>query len=211
MPACNQSTELDRETAMKAVNRCVEAYLHIMEQIPSGADRRTSEPYQTRAREAFFRHLPVLLDRSDFQIYTACIQQGVHIGVIHLDDAGRYLNMVSIAMQTWKLAHFEELKAAHPPLPKGNQHDDYESQQVRAQLPDRKTQDFYYKELRRRGLPVPNEPMLRNNPNAAACFCELYEKHRDRFPPPERAFTPQPAAKPAEEWLSPPHQAETAA
>ncbi len=93
-------------------------------------------------------------------------------------------------------------RAAHPPTPtKGNQHEDYLSDEARAQLPDRKTQNQLYKELRQRGVAVPSDKSLRENPLVALNFVDLALNHMDQLPPADDGQSPiraeQPPQRPA--------------
>ncbi|HWE87510.1 MAG TPA: hypothetical protein VG267_21365, partial [Terracidiphilus sp.] len=67
-----------------------------------------------------------------------------------------------------------------------------EARRAAEALPDRKTQMELYKSLRQRGIPVPSEIDLRNNPLVALYFCDLAVSHQDKLPPKDDASAPNP-------------------
>ncbi len=183
--------QLDLNQIMQIVNRCAEAYHYVKAELPAKATHFEKLDNDAKASEAFCRHLPVLFGLQNIQIFIACIGLGVSIGAIDVADGGRYSHLAITAMSAWKLANLtvpEARSRQHPPLPKGNHEgnheEDYGTAAVAAQLPDRKTQNLLYMELRRRGIPVSSEYDLRKNPHLARVFCDLAQNHLDKLPPP---------------------------
>jgi hypothetical protein len=196
----------DRTAVMLTINACAEAYHYVKAQLAPNAGHFEQIANHDKACEAFCAHLPILLGLESFQIYLACIGQGAAIGAIDPADMGRYSHLAQVAMSAWKLANLTVPEAQNrlDPLPsKGNQNNSYESQQARALLPDRKTQNQMFKELRRRRVAIPSEHDLQANPIVALAFCDLFDNHLDKFPPPENEFGP----KPGQERLRPPQEA----
>ena len=195
-----ESHDLDQASAIKAINRCAQAYFHVLAELAPNAGPFDRSENREKARQAFLAQLPVLLSPGNFQIFIACIGQGVAIGAIDIVDSGRYCHLALTAMHAWKVAHPQPRWTSRPPSASSNQEHDDQSKEAAALLPSLQTQDHYFKELRRRGLPVPTAHRLRNNPDAALAFCALAEQYMDKFPPPENEFGP----RPAQEWLQPP-------
>src|SRR5271157_590467 len=137
-----EEPELDRNEVMKTINRCAEAYHYVRAQLPPKAAHFDKLDNQAKASEAFCSHLPVLLGLESFQIFVACIAQGVAIGAIDPVDIGRYCHLAQTAMTAWKLANLTVPEARNRPHPlptRSNQSETYEGAAAAAQLPDRKT------------------------------------------------------------------------
>ncbi|MGA3044340.1 MAG: hypothetical protein ABSF54_26500, partial [Bryobacteraceae bacterium] len=59
-----------------------------------------------------------------------------------------------------------------------------------------KTQNQLYKELRHRGVAVPSDKSLRENPLVALNLIDLALNHRDTLPPSDVDFNPATAQEP---------------
>jgi hypothetical protein len=93
----------DPTLAMQTMTRCASAYFHIEhEALPATLSDGQRWEHHQKACEAFRAELPILLGPENFQIYIACIAQGVHIGAIDLLDAGKYTHMAQCAVSAWR-------------------------------------------------------------------------------------------------------------
>ena len=123
------SEDQNRADFMKTINRCAEAYHHVKAQLPKATFSWSMEAQdnQRHAFQAFTAQLPILYDLESFQLYIACIAQGVAIGAIDVVDAGRFCHIAQTAMSVWKLVNLTipaaQKKQKQDPLPptKGNQ------------------------------------------------------------------------------------------
>jgi len=197
---------------MRAINRSAEAYHQVRAELPSNPSYHANQENQYKAGLAFLGQLPILYDLPSFQLYIACIAQGVSVGAIDGADAGRLCHVAQTAISAWKLANLivpaaqMKQKAAQmkqeaaqrkendptPLPPKGNHPAGEDARQAALALPDHKAQMELYKSLRQRGIPVPSETDLRKNPLVALYFCDLAVNHLDQLPPPDDASGPQP-------------------
>ena len=93
----------DPTLAMQTMTRCASAYFHIEhESLPATLSDGQRWEHHQKACEAFRAELPILLGPENFQIYIACIAQGVHIGAIDLLDAGKYTHLTQCAVSAWR-------------------------------------------------------------------------------------------------------------
>ncbi|HWE87642.1 MAG TPA: hypothetical protein VG267_22055, partial [Terracidiphilus sp.] len=162
----SEENTLARADFMRAIQRCAEAYHQVRAELPSNASYHANQENQYKAGLAFLGQLPILYDLPSFQLYIACIAQGVGIGAIDGADCGRLCHLAQTAMSAWKLANLivpaaqkkEEAaqkkqeaaqrqendptplppKGNHPAAPGGFMQDE-QSLQAARQLPDRKT------------------------------------------------------------------------
>ena len=208
-----------RADFMHAIQHCAEAYHQVRAELPSNPSYHANQENQFKAGLAFLGQLPILYDLPSFQLYIACIAQGVAIGAMDGADCGRLCHLAQTAMSAWKLANLivpaaqMKQKAAQmkqeaaqrkendptPLPPKGNHLIGEEARQAAQALPDHKTQMELYKSLRQRGIPVPSETDLRKNPLVALYFCDMAQNHLDQLPPPDDASAPQPDRDPLEQ------------
>ncbi|HWE85161.1 MAG TPA: hypothetical protein VG267_09465 [Terracidiphilus sp.] len=200
-----------RQQILHAINVCIQAYLGVKAKLPSDASYSSRQENHEAACSAYLAKLPILCDLASFQFYVACIAHGASIGAVDPVDIGRFCHLAQTAMSAWKLANLivpaaknREMQATRnkqneaDPLPtKGNQVEDRQSLQAASQLPDRKTQMDLYKSLRQRGIPVPSEIDLRNNPLVALYYCDLAQHYLDKLPPPYDQRGPEPSPEPA--------------
>jgi hypothetical protein len=243
---------------MQAIQRCAGAWHQVRAELPSNPGYHADQDNRNKAALAFLAQLPVLSGPASFQLYIACIAQGVAIGAVDPVDIGRFCHLAQTASSAWKLAHLtvpaaqrkeqkeaaiqaekeakqaekeaiqaekeakqaekeaamqaeKEAKQAHPLPTKGNHPpaaaapwEDGQDRQAARQLPDRKTQKELYKALRDRGIPVPSEIDLRNNPLVALYFCDLALNHLGQLPPPNPNSAPQPNPHPPQPNPHPP-------
>lgn len=148
---------------VEAIERCAEAWHRVRAELPPGAFRLADQANQQKAALAYLAQLPILSDPAAFQVYIACIAQGVALGAVDIVDAGRLCHLAQTAMSAWKLANLtvpaatekreqQAQKSTHPLPPKGNQPaaagnsiEDREQREAALSLPDRSTQDKLYK------------------------------------------------------------------
>ena len=216
----------DPTLTMQFLHRCTETFYRLKQNPPAGATADQLWEHHQQACAAFRAQLPILLGPENFQIFVACINQGWVLGAIDTVDLGKYNNLVNTAIAAWRSGQQqlrqmriderdhqrdqdreesrnqtrrrrEEEDRTDPPTPnEGNQDDEYRSAEARAQLPDRKTQNQLYKELRHRGVAVPSDKSLRENPLVALNLIDLALNHRDTLPPSDVDFDPATAQEP---------------
>ncbi len=209
----------------QTIERCAAAYHRVRAELPGGATPYRNQENNHKAFLAFAAELPVLRDPDSFQLYVACIGKGAAIGAIDIVDIGRFCHIAQTAMAVWKLANLtipaaqekERLaqekaqKQATPLPPKGNQSQVPTSSQVGdalqyalAHLPRFEVQKQHFQALRNRGMILPCDRELRDNPLAALHFCRMNEElvRQDVLasiprPGPDPATEESPAAKQA--------------
>ncbi|MFZ0395919.1 MAG: hypothetical protein WCF17_05895 [Terracidiphilus sp.] len=212
----------------QTIQRCAAAYHRVRAELSPRAIPAEDQRNNYKAFQAFAAELPVLRNPDSFQLYIACIAQGAAIGAIDVVDLGRFCHIAQTAMSAWKLANLtvpaaqekeraakkkEELaqRTATPLPPKGNHPTYIEEREAALSLPDRNMQKELYKSLRLRGIPVPSEKDLRENPLVALYFCDLAANHADELPPPRDTPDPEGPRPTLEEAFLGPHQAACAA
>ena len=131
-----QPQSIDRAELMRTIQRCAEAYHRIRAELPEKVFYHDNLENQQKASLASLAELPVLIDPKSFQLYIACIAQGVGFGAVDVVDAGRLSHLATSAMSAWKLANLtapaaerkeresaeKEQKQPTPLPPKGNHH-----------------------------------------------------------------------------------------
>jgi len=131
-----QPQSIDRAELMRTIQRCAEAYHRIRAELPQKVFYHDNLENQQKASLASLAELPVLIDPKSFQLYIACIAQGVGFGAVDVVDAGRLSHLATSAMSAWKLANLtapaaerkeresaeKEQKQPTPLPPKGNHH-----------------------------------------------------------------------------------------
>ena len=129
-----QPQSIDRAELMRTIQRCAEAYHRIRAELPQKVFYHDNLENQQKASLASLAELPVLIDPKSFQLYIACIAQGVGFGAVDVVDAGRLSHLATSAMSAWKLANLtapaaerkeresaeKEQKQPTPLPPKGN-------------------------------------------------------------------------------------------
>ena len=183
-----------RTDFMQAAQRCAAAYHRVRAELPSDPYYHDDLRNQHKAFLAFAAELPVLIDPSSFQLYIACIGQGASIGAIEPGEAGRFCHIAQTAMSAWKLANLivpaaqaRERAAPHKaqeqpfpsqdsfPASQNTQPVDKELQYALSRLPGWESQKQQFKLLRKRGISVPNDEELRQDPYAALYYCQTAE------------------------------------
>ena len=200
-PYETETGELDMTEAMRAIQRCCEAFYHVKFELSKKADDAEQYDNNVKACEAFRAELPILLGLQSYQVYTACIGKGLSIGAIDLVDSSRYLYAAQAAMAAYRLAHPPQRAGATPLPSRGNLNDGDDGNVTDASLSDRPTQAQLFKELRIRKFPLPPEEAVRKDRNLAGYMCDVARFLIPRLPvpgakdpPPPRADSLNPAA-----------------
>lgn len=202
----------------QAAQRCAAAYHQVKAQLPKGAFSWSTEgeENQHKAFLAFAAELPLLIDPPSFQLYLTCIGQGVTIGAIDPVDAGRFCHIANTAMAAWKLPNLiipaaeakeraAQQKAQKQPFPPEESFSasqnpspvDKDLQFALSQLPGWESQKQQFKSLRKRGISLPSDDELRQNPFAALYFCQTAEWFL------RKDAEAQPASQPVEKQSTP--------
>ncbi len=192
-----QPEENTPDVYTETIERCAAAYHRVRAELPGGATPYRNQENNHKAFLAFAAELPVLRDPDSFQLYVACIGKGAAIGAIDIVDIGRFCHIAQTAMAVWKLANLtipaaqekerlaqEKAQKQATPLPsKGNQSQVPTSSQVGdalqyalAHLPRFEVQKKHFQALRNRGMILPCDRELRDNPLAALHFCRMNEE-----------------------------------
>ena len=192
-----QPEENTHDLYTETIERCAAAYHRVMAEMPKDPSIWVREEFQHKAYQAFSAELPILRDPDSFQLYVACIGKAAGIGAIDIVDIGRFCHIAQTAMSIWKLANLtipavqekerlakEKAQKQATPLPsKGNQSQVPTSSQVGdalqyalAHLPRFEVQKQHFQALRNRGMILPCDRELRDNPLAALHFCRMNEE-----------------------------------
>ena len=124
-----------RADFMKTIQRCAEAFHLVRAELPKDPGFHADQRNQYKASLAFLAQLPILYDLASFQLYIACIAQGVAIGAVDVVDCGRLCHIAQTAMSAWKLANLIACTERSRSVPAAEAREKREQQKAQKQTP----------------------------------------------------------------------------
>jgi hypothetical protein len=110
MPCTNCANQSPNEInpVTQAVQRCLEAYYHVLESNPKppGPDVYREDynefKIEQSAQKAFLRNMPFLDSWDHVLCGLACIQHAIILGIIPRVDAGRHIHLLQLAISAYR-------------------------------------------------------------------------------------------------------------
>jgi hypothetical protein len=159
----SQTTEINPVT--QAVQRCLEAYYHVLESNPKppGPDVYREDynefKIEQSAQKAFLRNMPFLDSWDHVLCGLACIQHAIILGIIPRVDAGRHIHLLQLAISAYRPKP-EPRSAGRPriitPLPPlGDLAAPFFAVPAPTGIPSEEAQAKLKEELKRMGIELP--------------------------------------------------------
>jgi len=174
------STNLEPNPITQSVQRCLDAYHHILEQPPR---RPRADEYaenvrleiQRNAAQAFCRAMPFLDTWEHTLAVLACLQHAMLLGILDRVDLGRHIHLLQLAISAFRPPKPEPRAVGRPrkitPLPSiGNLGNDIMGTYIAPDLPDEETQRELCEELKRRNIPLPTPEETAAHPRLLPLF-----------------------------------------
>ena len=199
--------------AAAAAQRCAHAFFAIFAKYPKAEQGSYDwDEIQLRAANAFRQAMPCIESWENLPIFLACVTRGMELRVFEPAEASKFLYAAQVAANIMRPPKPEKAaKKQTPPPPLSDIHGGDDSDYVVSRIPEESRQAELYKELRRRGFPLPPDKVLRQNWRVALYLCDVSQALIDRYPPPGAKYTAPGASDPPPPSVQEQAQPQTAA